>query len=223
MEDFERGYGVESTAVFAAVAKNRLRFADLIDSLDEADLRTGSLCAGWTVRDVAGHLAIASDPSMPALVVAVLRAGGSYDRAMDRLSRESAARPVAELTATIRANAESRFAPPMVGPRGPLTDVLVHFLDVAVPLGLPYDFNPAEVRTCLEFVTTGRSAAFVPRTRLAGVRLESDDLAFSWGEGAQICGAGIDLLATACGRDAVLDQLSGAGVTLLRHRAVGRA
>ncbi|MEQ3551804.1 maleylpyruvate isomerase family mycothiol-dependent enzyme [Pseudonocardia nematodicida] len=209
---------MDDQAVFAAIARVRLRFADLIDSIDDDRLGTPSLCAGWAVRDVAGHLSIASAPSLPALLWAVLRAGGSYDRAMDRLSRDAGTRPVAELAATIRANAGSRFAMPEVGPRGPLTDVLVHTVDVAQPLGLEYDAGPDGLRAALEFVTAGRATAFVARGRLAGLRLVADDVGFAAGAGAEVTGRAIDILAAACGRAAVLDRLTGPGVEILRAR-----
>ncbi|MFZ0225799.1 MAG: maleylpyruvate isomerase N-terminal domain-containing protein, partial [Mycobacterium sp.] len=36
--------------IFAATAQERRRIADLIDDLDEAQLATPSLCAGWDVK-----------------------------------------------------------------------------------------------------------------------------------------------------------------------------
>ena len=44
---------VDDQFVFAAVAAQRRNFADLIEGLDEAQLATPSLCAGWDVKTVA--------------------------------------------------------------------------------------------------------------------------------------------------------------------------
>lgn len=64
-----------------------------------------------------------------------------------------------------RANdAESRFAPPVTGPRAPLADGLVHEGDMRVPLGLAYDPPPDAVAAALDFVTGGRAVGFVPRS-----------------------------------------------------------
>ncbi len=41
---------------FAATARERRRIADLIDSLDEGQLATPSLCAGWDVKTVASQV-----------------------------------------------------------------------------------------------------------------------------------------------------------------------
>ena len=42
--------------IHAATAQERRRIADLIDDLDEAQLATPSLCAGWDVKTVCAHL-----------------------------------------------------------------------------------------------------------------------------------------------------------------------
>lgn len=59
---------------------------------------------------------------------------------------------------------------------------------------------------------------FVPRSRLRGLRLVATDLDWSWGDGQEIWGRGIDLLMAACGRTAVLPQLDGPGRALLAAR-----
>ena len=209
----------DDDAVFAAICRARLGFADLVAGLDPAELRTPSLCVGWSVRDVVGHLVLASNPPKARLLAAVIRARGSYDRAMDRLSRAEATRPFPELVANLRANAASRFAVAGVGPCGPLTDVLVHTVDVAFPLALSWSAPPGAVRAGLEFATSGRARAFVPPGQRSGLRLHAPDVGFTWGEGATVRGTGIDLLAAVCGRTALLGRLEGPGVAILASRA----
>lgn len=104
-----------------------------------------------------------------------------------------------------------------------MTDVLVHEGDIRVPLGLPSDPGPDAVRIALDFVTTGRPIGFVPRGRLKGLRLAAADVDWSFGEGAELSGRGIDLLMAACGRGAVLTRLSGPGRSVLRNRLDGQA
>lgn len=204
--------------VFAAAALERRAVADLLADLDEHQLATPSLCAGWDVRTVAAHLAGAVAPSPRTFLVAVLRSAGNLHRANDIAARREARRPVADLVATLRSNADSRFAPPVTGPRGPLTDVLVHAGDMRLPLGLPHEPAAAHVRFALDFVTRGRPIGFVRRGRLKALRLAADDLAWSAGDGAPLSGRGIDLLMAACGRAAVLGRLGGPGVEILRRR-----
>ncbi len=102
--------------------------------------------------------------------------------------------------------------------QAPLTDVLVHAGDIRIPLGLPHDPAADHVRIALDFVTARRPIGFVPRGRLRGLRLAAEDLDWSFGEGAQVEGRGIDLLMAACGRAAALTQLRGPGAATLRAR-----
>jgi len=207
--------------VFPAVAAGRRSVADLLEGLDEQQLTSPSLCAGWDVRTVGAHLAGAAAPALGTFLVAVMRAGGRVHRANDAAAHRAARRPVAETVARLRQHADNRSAPPVTGPRAPLTDVLVHEGDIRLPLGLAYDPDAAAVRTALEFVTTGRPVGFVPRGRLTGLRLVATNLDWSWGSGPETSGLGVDLLMAACGRTAALPQLEGPGSRLLRERLGG--
>jgi uncharacterized protein (TIGR03083 family) len=126
--------------------------------------------------------------------------------------------PVAETVRLLRERAHSRFTPPVTGYRAPLAEVLVHEGDMRIPLGLPYRPDPESVRPALELFTTGRPFGFVPRGRLSGLRLVAADLDWSWGQGAELRGAGIDLLLAACGRAVVLPALEGPGSAPLAAR-----
>lgn len=205
-------------AVFAASAVERRAVADLLDGLDEQQLATPSLCTGWDVRTVAAHLVGAVALGGRDFARAVIRARGRLDRANDFLARDVARRPVAELVDLLRRHAESRFAPPVTGPRAPLTDALVHAGDMRMPLGIPHDPAPDHVRMALGFVTGGRPFGFVPRGRLRGIRLVADDLGGSWGDGEPVQGRGVDLLMAACGRARALAELRGSGMATLAAR-----
>jgi uncharacterized protein (TIGR03083 family) len=204
--------------VFTAAAEQRRGLADLVESLDEAQLATPSLCAGWDVRTVAGHLVAPLILTPRSLVTTLVRARGSLDTANTLMARDVARRPVSELAALLRQHAGSSFAPPVTGPRGPLTDALVHGGDMRLPLGIPHDPAPAAVRHCLDFVTAGRPIGFLPRGRLRGLRLQAADQDWAWGEGDAVTGRGIDLLMAACGRTATLPALAGPGSALLAER-----
>ncbi|GAA4982872.1 maleylpyruvate isomerase family mycothiol-dependent enzyme [Pseudonocardia tropica] len=209
-------------AVVAVSARYRRGFADLVSSLDVAQLAAPSLCAGWDVRTVAGHLVSALTTTVPSFLVQVLRARGNVDRAVDRAARRDAARPVEELVAVLRDRADSSFAPPGIGARGPMTDAIVHTADVTVPLGLPFEADPADVRIALDFVVGTVPLAFTTRRRVAGLRFVADDAGFDSGEGAEVRGRAIDVLLAACGRPAVLDRLTGDGVATLAARQTDR-
>lgn len=91
--------------VFAAVAEQRRQIATLIDGLDDAQLATPSLCAGWDVKIVAAHLVSVFADSFWVFMRTALRRG-SMARAIDELARRRAQLPVAEIVATLRGCAD---------------------------------------------------------------------------------------------------------------------
>ena len=204
--------------VRAAIAVERHRIADLIASLDPAQLDTPSLCGDWTVRQVAGHLlAAVAVPSRTALIM-LARSGFRLHRANARLAVDVARRPPAELAADLRKHADDPFRPPIVGYPGQLTDLQVHGQDMRRPLGLPHGLQLDALRISLDFLTGGRAPGFTSGRRLAGLRFESTDLDWQYGTGPVVCGPAEALMMAICGRPAVLGDLDGAGVRLLAGR-----
>ena len=206
--------------LFPMIAAHRRRTADLIQGLSEADARTPSLCSDWTVHQVAAHLTMPFSLSLPGMVVGMVRHRGRFDSFNRAWAvRTAGARSPAELAAYLRSHAEHRFTPPGLGPGAPLTDVLVHSLDISVPLGRDNPLEPAHVDASLAFVCDpGASRGFVPSGRLAGLRLICTDSAFELGEGHEVRGPGAALLLALTGRRRGLDDLSGDGVDVLRSR-----
>ena len=105
---------------------NRRRAADLLDGLAPEQWATPSLCAGWTVRVLAGHMLMPMEASIPGFLLTLVRARGSADRAVDLISRKLAQRAPAEIVATLRAKADAGIQPPGVGALGPMADGCIH-------------------------------------------------------------------------------------------------
>jgi uncharacterized protein (TIGR03083 family) len=207
--------------LFAMIAAHRRRTADLVESLSEADAATPSLCAEWTVHQVAAHLTMPFSVSLPAFAWGLVRHRGRFD-AFNRAWAVTTAsqRTPGELGAFLRSHAEHRFSPPGMGPGAPLTDVLVHSLDMSVPLGRANPLDPDHVDASLAFVCDPKASRnFVPAARLAGLRLISTDSGFTRGEGLEVAGPGATLLLALTGRRGGLDGLAGDGVETLRSRS----
>ncbi|MCA0145571.1 maleylpyruvate isomerase family mycothiol-dependent enzyme [Blastococcus sp. LR1] len=201
--------------VFAHIADERRGLADLVSGLSTEQRTTPSLCAEWDVHHVVAHLVVPLEVGIPRFVLAMLAARGNFDRANVRMAREQGRRPFAELVEVLRRKADSRFTPPGAGPEAPLTDLLVHGLDIRRPLGLARDIPEERLRTSLEFVAAGGLDA-EPTVR--GLRFEADDVAWSSGSGPVMRGRAEALLLAMTGRGTALDELSGDGVATLRSR-----
>jgi uncharacterized protein (TIGR03083 family) len=196
------------------IAGQRLALAAALEPLSDAQWDTPSLCAGWRVRDVAAHVALAPQaPGIGAMIADVARARGSFHRFNRDVSvRHAAARTGAQLVAELRAHATSRRLPAVTSYRNTLFDVLVHAQDIAVPLGweLP---TPRDGALAATQRVWAMGWPFWARRRLRGVRLTATDVDWAAGAGAEVRGPIDALLLVLTGRaGAVRHRLTGPGV-----------
>lgn len=198
--------------LWAATASERASILETFEGLTDDQWDAPSLCGHWTVRQVLGHLVVAADPPTLRFLREVAKARGSFDVANDRLALAQAERPTAELIDTYRGLLSARNAPPGIGPRGPLSDVLLHSLDVRIPLGLPTERPPEHWGPAVELLFDRlASRVFVPPGR-PSVRWVATDLDWSTGTGDEIHGPIADIGMAASGRPPRLDALTGPGV-----------
>jgi uncharacterized protein (TIGR03083 family) len=206
--------------VFAAVADERRQIASLLDGLDDTQLATPSLCAGWDVKTVAAHIvSTVTDGTDTFLRLALRR--GSISRAINELARRGAQVPAAEIAASLHACADRRVSPPLFGPLDPLADILVHSGDVRIPLGLPFAPDPQLAALAMDFLTGSWPFGFVPFGRLRGISLRATDICRVWRSGAEIQGPVAALMMAVCGRSALLHLLDGPGLAPLCQRVSG--
>lgn len=211
---------------FALIAAERVAMADVLESLTHEQWDTESLCDGWTVRAVAAHLVMPFRLGKGALVMRMLKYRFNFDRLADEYAREAATEPTATLVGALRDNAQHRFTPPGLGPMAPLTDIVVHGLDIRVPLGMDAatpdgvpPAAPAATTEVLDFLMTARATrGFIPKGRVDGLSFASTDTGWSHGTGPAVRGPAPSLALAITGRQAGLDALDGDGVGELRRR-----
>ena len=208
---------VDRERVLAAVANERRQIATLVDGLNDSQLATPSLCAGWDVKTVAAHLACSVTDGFSVTMGRALRRG-SLARAINEFALRRGQLPAGEIVATLRQRADYPLSPPVFGPAAPFADILIHAGDIRIPLGLPFEPDPEQVALALDFLTGPWPFGFVPLGRLWGISLHGTDIDRSWGKGAKICGPAAALMMAVSGRTARLDHLDGPGLPLLRQR-----
>ncbi len=152
--------------------------------------------------------------SKPTFVMAMLKTRGNFDKANLALTAGTVGRHGDNLPDLLRGNAESRFAPPVLGPRAPLTDVLVHGQDIRRPLGITRTFLPERQRAVLDLLTS-RMARRAFGDQPTGIRWQTTDLDWSHGEGPVVEGPAEAIMLTLTGRRAALGELSGEGAAQL--------
>lgn len=212
----------DDEVAYEIATQTRELAADVFVGLTEEQWRTPSLCAGWTVREVAAHLVEAGENRVGTvgLVVALVRHRGDLDRWVDRRARRAAERTTDDLVSSLRSGAARRLDPPVIGPRGPMSDSLVHLRDAARPLGLDAMPPPGHWREVLDFLLPPRpvTRSFVPADRVIGLRLVATDQDWAYGDGAEISGTSEAITMAICGRAHALADLHGAGTERLRSR-----
>ncbi len=160
------------------------RIADLLDGLTPEQWAAPSLCAGWSVRDVAGHLVWRLGPTRR-LVRDGLRAVSPHSlspsRIIDAVSRETALAPTDHLVRRLRESAESHAAGHGRKSVHELTEVVVHGYDLAVPLGLDPSFSAVETGAVAIARAAGGPA--VTRAIVRGRTLAASDDGWSVGRG----------------------------------------
>ncbi|MFF5185835.1 maleylpyruvate isomerase family mycothiol-dependent enzyme [Streptomyces sp. NPDC000345] len=200
---------------WTAVRAARLRVADLLEELTPSEWEQESLCRGWRVRDVAGHLALIPTVTTWDMVAVAPRARFSPDRVNTLLARRQGARDPADLVAAIRGHADSRRTAKVLDTRDALFDTIVHGQDIALPLARRLAVPADHSREALRRVWA-MGWPFHARRRLAGFTLRATDTDWAAGAGPEIAGPALALLLLATGRPAGLDTLRGDGVGRLR-------
>ena len=144
---------MDSDEVWRTIDEQRSDVADLLDELSEQEWSTPSLCAAWTVRQVAAHLTLAHMRLLPCLV-AIGRARGSIDRMIRDTAIRQARLPVRDYAPRLRAMIGSRRTVPFVTELEPLLDILVHAQDITQPLGRVWPMPVDAAMTAADLAAT---------------------------------------------------------------------
>jgi uncharacterized protein (TIGR03083 family) len=185
-------------------------------SLTDEQWATASLCPGWPVRDVLGHIVATAKMTPGAFFAGLARAGFRFnDMSSNFIAAEATAAP-ADGLAELRRHLTDTTHPP--GPvEAMLGEAVVHGEDIRRPLGIKRAYPPEAVTRAADFFR--RSNLLIgSKRRIAGLRLQADDLEWAAGSGPEVTGPALSLLMAMTGRAAALDDLSGEGVATLRPR-----
>lgn len=198
---------MDSDTIWRHIDAQRLALADILAGLPEEAWGEDSLCAGWTVRDVAAHLTF-SHAGLGSVIGPLFRSGFRFNTMIRETARRS---PLDhdEIIATIRGFVGSRRRAVGVTELEPLGDVLIHTQDICVPLGIEHQMPPDAAVAAADRVLALRPP-FRLRPPYRGVRFEATDVDWSWGSGAVVSGGIQWLLLTVAGRSVAHSRLSGA-------------
>jgi len=205
--------------IWHAIDTQRAGLGDLLADLGDDQWRQPSLCADWTVRDVAAHLTL-QQLGPTGVLAQMFQWRGSIDRTTAHAARARAAALTTEqIIAEIRATIGSRRHIFGVTHLETLCDILVHSQDIAIPVGRHLDLPADAAAVAASRTLSMRWPPPLPSAkRMAGFRLTATDTSWSTGDGPTVRGPMAALLLVCCGRLAALPQLSGDGAAGLTTR-----
>ncbi|WP_028933842.1 maleylpyruvate isomerase family mycothiol-dependent enzyme [Pseudonocardia spinosispora] len=200
--------------VWPLVHVERAALIDDLAQLDDRGWDVPSLCAGWTVHDVAAHLVDTAKTTRLGFLVGLAMARFDFDRQNAvGVERERGASP-GETLERLR-HVASRTSTPPAHLDTRLVEEVVHGEDIRRPLGLTRAY-PGEVVVRALRLQARTPASFGGAKELVSrVRLTASDADVELGDGPRVAGTALSLLLVISGRKVALDELDGPGIEAL--------
>jgi uncharacterized protein (TIGR03083 family) len=198
----------DGTSLQPAVAAEFTHLADLLASASSAQWDTWSLCEGWRAREVIAHLTMAARYGEQDFMAELRRHDFDFTTLSNEIAGRDANLPTDQLVACLRSEVMRHWTPPGGGYHGALNHVVIHGLDVTVPLGVPCLCPEETIRVVLDDLTRGGGHAHFGMA-IDGRCLQASDLDWSYGSGAALRGPAGDLAVALCGRTLPRGRLGG--------------
>lgn len=189
-----------------------------LHTLAPEDWERPSLCDGWRVRDVVGHILYGNELNLLTLPYKLGKHGFSSDRSGKAYSIARAeGRSPDELVRDFDARDPWAGTCRVFPARLTLLDRLAHHQDIRRALDHPRAV-PEERLLAVLAPTPKLGSVFGGKRRTKGLRLAADDLDWSWGEGPTVTGPGEALFMAMLGRPDPLPELAGEGLATFASR-----
>jgi len=195
----------------------------LLSDLPDAAWDTPSACTGFRVRDVVAHLVLAREGITREAVVALLHNGRGFSEMAGRMSREAADQRTPQQLRDGLRRAVERPRGGVLGKIIPAQNMLAdhgtHVQDVRFGVDRREAPDAERARAVLDAALgMTKPITWGVKDRAAGLRLEAEDVDWTWGSGPLVRGPYDGMLLALGGRTAGLALLSGAGVEVLQPR-----
>jgi uncharacterized protein (TIGR03083 family) len=206
----------EDGRTWSMIHTERAAVADMLEQLDPEQWRQPSLCAGWTVGMMAGHILNAAEQTPGHFMRGMVRNGFRFNVMMDRDTRARASLGRDEIVTRLRQRTTTTNKPP-APTMAMLGEIVVHGEDIRHPLGQHRDVPHDALNACLDMYKTA-SFPVGGKRRIQGLRLVATDTGWSHGTGPEVSGPAASLLLAMTGRADGLTDLGGEGAALMGQR-----
>jgi uncharacterized protein (TIGR03083 family) len=190
------------------VAAEFQALADRVEGLSNEQWDSPSMCEGWRVREVLAHLTMADRYTQEQFMDELRKDNFDFGSLSNRIAARDAELPTSDLVGSLRSETMAHWAPPDGGYLGALNHVVIHGLDVTVPLGVRRSAPGAAIRIVLESLTDGAGHDHFG-VSIEGRSLQATDLDWSWGSGLPLRASAEDLVLVLSGRAVPEERLQG--------------
>jgi uncharacterized protein (TIGR03083 family) len=205
-----------ATDPWPMIHAERGAFADTLGGLTSEQWDQPSLCAGWRVRDVVGHMISTGFTTPGSFFGGMIGSGFRFNAMIDKNLKKEAEASTDEMVARYRETVDRTNHPP-----GPATamlgEVVLHSEDVRRPLGLTSAHSAEALREVADFYLKS-NLLIGAKKRTAGLTVKATDIDWSAGSGPEVSGPAMALLLTMTGRPGAEGELSGPGLATLVSR-----
>ncbi|MGC5614898.1 maleylpyruvate isomerase family mycothiol-dependent enzyme [Georgenia sp. Z1491] len=202
--------------LWQAIKTERTRLAEDLEGLTDEQWRTTSLSSAWTVEETLAHLTAAGSTGKIAWLRSMVGSRFRTDVHNARLLAQHMGDSPAETLRRFRTTIPSRIEPTRTTWAW-LGEVVVHGMDVRVPLGISSEpDHDAVEQVALSYAA--KDWAVNSSSAVEDLELVATDGVFRYGEGPRVSGRTLELVMAMAGRPEFLDRLEGPGVQTLRTR-----
>lgn len=202
--------------VWKHIHGERAQMVETLTGLPAEAWSTPSLCSGWSIQDLAGHILAAAEQTPANFYKELIAAGFRFNVFTDRAARRLGALGPAVLIERLRARTSTTNHPPapVVAMLG---EIVVHGEDLRRPLGITHK-TPEEALIAVADSYKESNFLIGAKRRIAGLRLRATDADWTSGDGPEVAGPMASIVLAMTGRREALGDLSGEGAETLGAR-----
>jgi uncharacterized protein (TIGR03083 family) len=207
---------VKSTEIWHHIHTERANLIDTWIGFTSEQWKYPSLCAGWSVQDVAGHVVGGAEQTPVSFLMELAQAGFNFNAFTERGAKRNAAVGPTELVRRLQARTTTTNHPP--GPASAmLGEIVVHGADIRRPLRVNYHY-PEAALVLIADNWKNSNVIIGAKRRIAGVKLKATDVSWTHGDGPEVTGPMLALVLAMAGRTDAYRDLSGDGLATLASR-----
>ncbi len=207
---------MKADEIWKHIHTERSAMAETLSTLTPEQWGSPSWCAGWSVKETAGHVLAAAEQTPLHFYKELAGAGMRFNTFTEGGAKRLGALAPHELVERLRARTSTTNHPPapviaMLG------EIVVHGDDIRRPLGLTHATPAAALRAVAD--NSKKSNVLIgAKRRIAGLRLRATDTEWVHGDGPEVTGPLQSLVLAMYGRKGAHADLTGDGVPLLASR-----